>query len=370
MYFKVNKKEFSDAINVVSKAVSQNSPMPILHNIKISVKEDYLKLTASDADISIETIIKKNEDNLETISVGDILIDGKYLGDMIRKTDSDKIEFEVLDGNLCGIRGNAVNFEVNGINAEEYPLIRFDEPEEKITLDVETFKDIIFQTCFAASDKETKPILTGVNFNCEGTKLTCIATDSYRLAKKEVILDSEHNFNITIPAKNLSDISKILSTEGSIDIAIDDKKALFILNNILIQTRLIDGLYPEVARLIPVNFDYELIIESKDILNALDRASFIKNEGIFLVRMQINEEKIMITSKSNDIISQETIVPISFYGEPLDISFKGNYVYDAIRALNAYEVKINFTGKMKQFTLTSTADDKVLQLVLPVKTYN
>ncbi len=370
MYFKVNKKEFSDAINVVSKAVSVNSPMPVLHNIKLSVKEDYIKLTASDGDISIETFINLKDNNLEVISEGDILIDGKYLGDMIRKIDAEKIEFEVLDGNLCGIRGNAVNFEINGINAEEFPLIKFNQPEEKFVLDSETFKEIIFQTCFAASDKETKPILTGVNFNCNGNKLICVATDSYRLAQKEVLLESEHNFNITIPAKNLLDISKILTTDSDIEIAVDDKKALFTFDDILIQTRLIDGLYPEVSRLIPTSFDYELVIDARDMLNALDRASFIKNEGVYLVRMQISENEIMITSKSNDIISQEIVTPISFEGEPLDISFKGNYVYEAIRALNAYEVKICFTGKMKPFTLTSTSDDKILQLVLPIKTYN
>lgn len=174
MHFKVNKKEFSDAINIVSKAVSQNSPLPVLHNVKLSVKDDYVQLTASDGDISIETII--NDSNvLNIISSGDILLDGKYLNDMIRKIDSETIEIELMESNLCIVKGNAVNFELSSINAQDYPSINFDEPDDNFYLDVNTFKEIIFQTCFAASDKETKPILTGVNFNCESHKLICVA---------------------------------------------------------------------------------------------------------------------------------------------------------------------------------------------------
>lgn len=369
MHFKVNKKEFSDAINIVSKAVSQNSPLPVLHNVKLSVKDDYIQLTASDGDISIETMIK-DSNVLNIISSGDILLDGKYLNDMIRKIDSETIEIELMESNLCSVKGNAVNFELSAINAQDYPAINFDEPDDNFYLDVNTFKEIIFQTCFAASDKETKPILTGVNFNCEGHKLICVASDSYRLAQKEIYIENEHNFNITIPAKNLIDISRILNVDDNIKIAIDDKKALFMFDNVLVQTRLIDGLFPEVSRLIPTTYLYELVIDAREILNALDRASFIKSEGIYIVRLQINENNIMITSKSDDIISQEFISLISYNGDKFDVSFKGNYLYDAIRALNTYEVKICFSGEKKPFIIKSNNEDKVLQLVLPIKTYD
>ncbi len=369
MHFKVNKKEFSDAINIVSKAVSINSPLPVLHNIKLSVKEEYIQLTASDGDISIETII--NDSNVLTIiTTGDILLDGKYLADMIRKIDSDSIDIELMEANLCMVKGNAVNFEISGINAQDYPAINFDEPEDSFVLDVNTFKEIIFQTSFAASDKETKPILTGVNFCCEGKKLNCVASDSYRLAQKEVYIDTEHNFNVTIPAKNLIDISRILNVEDNIKIALDDKKALFIFDNVLVQTRLIDGLFPEVSRLIPTSHLYELVIDAREILNALDRASFIKSEGIYIVRLQISKENIVITSKSDDIISQEVISVVSYNGDRFDVSFKGNYLYDAIRSLNALEAKICFSGDKKPFIITSNSDDKILQLVLPIKTYD
>lgn len=370
MFFNINKKLFSDGLNIVSKAVSLNSPLPVYHNIKLSVKDDYIQLTASDGDISIETIINKENDNLSINSTGDILLDGRYFSDMIRKVDSDTVDVEIIDGNLCSIRGSAVSFEITGVNAQEFPLIQFNKPDNFFSMNVNTLKDIILQTCFACSDKETKAILTGVNFSCVDNILTTVATDSYRLAQKVIYLDKSNNFNVTIPAKNLLDISKIMPSDGKVDIYVDDKKALFVFDNVLVQTRLIEGNYPQTSRLIPTSFISELTVDARDFLSALERASFIKNEGVNIVRLQLTEDNILLTCKSNEIISQEVIVPTSFTGEAIDISFKGNYVYDAIRALNTYEVKINLCGSMKPFTLVSTNSDQLLQLVLPIKTYN
>ena len=289
---------------------------------------------------------------------------------MIRKVDSDTVDVEIIDGNLCSIRGSAVSFEITGVNAQEFPLIQFNKPDNYFSMNVNTLKDIILQTCFACSDKETKAILTGVNFSCVDNVLTTVATDSYRLAQKVIYLDESNNFNVTIPAKNLLDISKIMPLDGKVDIYVDDKKALFVFDNVLVQTRLIEGNYPQTSRLIPTSFISELTVDARDFLSALERASFIKNEGVNIVRLQLTEDNILLTCKSNEIISQEVIVPTSFTGEAIDISFKGNYVYDAIRALNTYEVKINLCGSMKPFTLVSTNSDQLLQLVLPIKTYN
>ncbi len=371
MNFKINKKDFLESINTVSKAVSTNSPLPVLHNIKITAKDDYLQLTASDSDISIQSTIYKNDsNNLEIAEEGSILLDARYLGDMIRKIDDEKIELEVLDGSYTNITAASVKFELNGMRAEDYPTIDFSQPEEVFTIKAEVLKNIIFQTCFAASDKETKPVLTGLNMSCIYNKLTCVATDSYRLAQKIVDLDEDHNFNITVPSKSLTDIAKIINSDNDITIALDDKKVLFKIDDVLVQSRLIDGSYPETARLIPAEYQYELIIDARDILNALDRASFIKNDGVCIVRMEMKSDEISFTSRTNDAVLNEKLLPVSYSGAPLNISFKGNYVYDAIRALNAFQVKLCFTGSMKPFVLKNMEDDSIIQLVLPIKTYN
>ena len=154
-------------------------------------------------------------------------------------------------------------------------------------------------------------------------------------------------------------------------IAISDKKAQFWIDNTVIQTRLIDGLYPETSRLIPTEFMYELTLDARDILNAIDRASFIKSEGVSIIKLSASGKEILISSKSQEVGSSlEKLNAIHYKGNPLEISFSGRYVFDAVRVLNGTVVKIEFSGEMKPFIIRNAEDDSVLQLILPVRTYS
>lgn len=371
MYFKILTSELASKLNIVSKAISFNSPLPSLQGIKIVVTEEKIQLTASDMNISIQSDIFPTEDNkLEIFSTGEIVLESRYFLEMIRKIDSEYVEIEIIDGNLTSIRDQFVNFELNGIKAENYPLIDFERPGNSLFIKANLLKEIISQTVFAASDKETRPVLTGLNIKCENNELTCVATDSYRLAQKKVLLDNGFDFNVTIPTKTLNELVKVIDGEGEIEISLNDKKALFMFDNMFISTRLIEGNYPETARLIPHDFEYELIVEARTLLNAINRASFIKNDGVSIIKMELASGEVVISSKSSDVGSVETIVPDSYEGNNLSIAFKGQYVYDAIRVLNAFKIKIQFGGTMKPFIITSLDNEDVLQLVLPIKTYN
>lgn len=371
MYFKVSKKEFFNALTTVSRAISTYSPLPAFSGIKIEANELSLVLTGSDSDMSIQSTLKSEKDyTLEIKDKGSIVIESRYILDIVRKIDSNEIEFEVIDSSLTKISGHSAEFKINGMKATEYPSIDFSKPTENFNLDATLLRTIISQTTFATSDKETRPVLTGVNFNATANKLSCVATDSYRLAKKTIDLDKEHKFNITIPSKSLSEVSKSLESEGSIEIAVNDKKAQFIIEDVIIQTRLIDGVYPETDRLIPLAYEYELSIDSKDLLNAIDRASFIKNDGVSVIKLTLDEKECVLTTRAIEVgSSTEILSSASFKGSHLEISCNGRYVFDAIKALNGSLVKFSLCGEMKPFIIQSVSDDSILQLVLPVRTY-
>ena len=166
MYFKVSKKEFYNALSVASRAISTFSPLPAFSGIKIDAKEDCLILTGSDSDVSIQTKLTKSEECvLEIRDMGSIVIEAKYILEIVRKIDADEIEFEMIDGSLTKISGNTAEFRINGMRANEYPAIDFSKPKECFALKEETLKKVILQTSFATTDKETRPLLTGVNFH-------------------------------------------------------------------------------------------------------------------------------------------------------------------------------------------------------------
>ena len=276
----------------------------------------------------------------------------------------------MIDGTLTKISGNTAEFKINGMRASEYPAIDFSKPQECFVIKGETLKKVITQTSFATSDKETRPVLTGVNFSCENKTLHCVATYSYRLAKKTVEINEDLNFNITIPSKSLQEVVKTLEDDFDVEVTVNDKKAQFIMKNTILQTRLIDGVYPETNRLIPLEFSYELTIDAQDLLGAIDRASFIKSDGVSVIKFSLSEEECVLSSRSVEVgSSMEVLNSASFTGNSLEISCNGRYVFDALKALNGGLVKFSLCGEMKPFIMQAIDDDSVLQLVLPVRTY-
>lgn len=372
MNFNINKNEFSNALSIVSHAVSSSSPQASLRGIKIQATQDQLILTGSDADVSIQKIIHKNETNNLVISEeGSLLIEAKYLLDIVKKIDSENVSVEILDGALTRFSGNLAVFKINGMNAYDYPRIDFSEPSATIEIENTVLSKIIEETVFAAAVKETRPVLTGVNFKIDNEKLIITATDSYRLAKKVMDLKSDISFNITIPSKSLNEVkSTMLNEEGTIKISQNDKKIQFINEDMILQSRLLDGGYPETDRLIPSEFSYELKVNRLDFIRAIDRTIFIKNDNMTINKLQCSSDEIILTNKSQEIGESREILNGTWTGQPLNISFSGSYVMDGAKALQSDDIVIKFTGEMKPFILQNVDDDTILQLVLPVRTYN
>ncbi len=371
MNFKISKSLFYSSLSVVNKAISLHSPIPALSGIKIDVSRNQIALTGSDSNISIrKTISNDDANNFEVFAEGSIVIDARYLLEIVRKIDSDILQIEIIDGSLTRFSGLATEYKINGIKSYEYPNIDFNIGKDSINFDADLFIELVNQTSFAASEKETRPVLTGVNFKNTADDLVVVATDSYRLAKKVIDFKIENEFDITIPARSLSDIAKIINEEEVVKMAISSNKVQFIVDSVIIQTRLIDGLYPDTTKLIPEEFVSELKIEAKDFLNALDRASLIKSEGVPVVKMNISTDELILSSSVQEIgSSTEKIDNFTYDGEPFEISFSGKLVFDAIRALNALEVEMKFTGDMKPIIIKSTFDENVTQLVLPIRTH-
>ena len=374
MNFKISKNPFYDALQIVSHAISPNSPLPSLTGIKIDADENGLTLTASNADISIQKVLSNDQEkglNLSVIESGSIVIAASYLLEIIRKIDADEVAIEIVDGSLTRISGLAVEYKINGIRTSDYPVIDFSKPETIFHIDADQLLKVINQTSFAASDKETRPVLTGVNFKAMGKSLQCIATDSYRLAKKTIPLETEQNFSVTIPAKSLNEVSRSIQKDEPVEIALNDKKAQFYIGSTMIQTRLLDGTYPETERLIPASFSYEMVCDGADLRNAIDRTLFMRTDGFAIIRLQCSKNEVILSNKSQEIGEFKQPIPVAKYeGADLDISFSGKYVYDAVRALDCNTVTVKFTGEMKPFVLCNPEDDSILQLVLPVRTYN
>ena len=375
MNFKINKQIFYNALSIAAKAISSNSPVPILSGIRLDVEKTKITVTSSDANLSIMQTLTNEiypDLGLSVIEEGSAVIDFRYLIDIVKKIDSTEISIELLDGTLTHFSGEKAEFKINGFRPSDYPTLDFSEPAAKFDLEYKDLESIISGTAFAVSNKETRPVLTGVNLRSSDGKLICTATDSYRLARKIIEVNAD-SFALTVPAKALIEAKNIFSGTETVHIALSEKKIQFRSESIIMQSTMLEGNYPETERLIPTEFNDTMIISRHMLLSAIDRSSFIKTDNMSVIRMEINAaDDILISTKSPEIGEyNESLSAISYEGMPIDISFSGTYLQDALKALSTDNVRIRFTENMKPFVINNEGgDDSILQLVLPVRTYN
>lgn len=378
MKIKIDREALVQSVQDVMKAVSPRTTIPILTGIKIAATSQGVTLTGSDSDISIESFIPTEEEDkvlVEVVENGSIVLQARFFSEIVKKLPENTIEIEVQPNFLTVIRSGKAEFSLNGLDAEEYPRLPQIEEENVFKIPTDLLKTIIRQTVFAVSTSETRPILTGVNWRIENGELICTATDSHRLALRKAKIETENqqSYNVVIPGKSLNELSKILDDSNDpVDIVITANQILFKTKHLLFFSRLLDGNYPETTRLIPTDSKTDIIVNAKEFLQAIDRASLLAREGRNnVVKLTtLNDGIIEISSISPEIGKvTEEIQSESIEGEELKISFSAKYMMDALKALDGTDIQISFTGAMRPFLLRPLHSDSMLQLILPVRTY-
>ena len=373
MKFKINRQILLANLSKVSKAVNNKTPFLALTGILFNLTSEYLELIGSDNDLCIRCIINKevNGDQvIEIEEVGSTVINEKIICEIVRKVESDMIEIDVMD-NLAKIRSDKSIFSVNTIPAIDYPSIDFSLIGDSFSIDALELKNVFDQTLFASSDKEARPILTGLNVKCANNTLEFVATDTYRLSKKIIELSTSNEFNVTIPKSSLDELNKIIELGTMVQVYITEKKVIFDLEDCVVISRLISGTYPDTSRLIPNAFDQTLTLSTKDLLGAVDRASILLNDRNNVVKLNMKDDEVFVSAKSMEVgYVVEKLNDYYYEGNPLMISFSARFLVEAVRALNSEEITLHFTGDMKPIILKSKTNPNLIELILPVRTYN
>lgn len=374
MKLTIKKDLLLEGLNKVSKAISTKNLIPVLAGIKFELKKKKLTLTASDNDITIQTVIESiKEDDFKVESEGSIIIQGKYILDIVRKLPDKYINIEVIDELKILIYTENSEFNLNGISESEYPNIDLVESKKKVMIESSVFKDIVNQTAFASSNEESKPVLTGINFNIVGDVLECNSTDSYRLARKVIKLDkvSDENYNIVIPSHNIVEFSRIINDKEKVELHIFNNKILFKTGNLKFESRLINGTYPNTSNLLPD--DSLLVVSTKlnDFYDVIDRVSILTSDKEKnIVTLETNGNTLILKSSSAEIGRVEEKMLISKNNnEDIKVSFSAKYMMEALKSFSTETVDIHFVGEIKPILIKSSEDESLTQLVLPIRTY-
>lgn len=378
MKLSIQKQPLAEAVIQVSTAVSPQTTIPILSGIKLTVENERCVFTASNSDISIQVELpnKEGEKTLFTTrEPGSVVLPARFFVDIVRKLPEETVNIEADAQFATTIRTKYGEFQINGMDPDEFPRLPLLLENNGLSLSNRLVKDMIRQTAFAVSTTETRPILTGVLWQLEDNTLRFTATDSHRLAIRETVVEtkSEQLFDqIVVPGKNLSSLSKLLKDDDTLaDIVVMENQLLVKTENILFFTRLLEGRYPDISRIIPQESKTELIVSTKQLLHSIDRASLLSRElKNNVVKLVADDETVEISADSPQVGKvSETVQVEEITGGPLKISFNARFVLDALRVLDSERIRLSFTGPMTPFVLKPTDHERNLYLILPVRTY-
>lgn len=362
-------------LQTVQRAISTKTTIPILTGVKIVVTEEGITLTGSNADISIETFLSiQNESaQLQIEETGKIVLQARFFSEIVRRLPEEEFTLEVIENNQVAITSGKANFTVNGLDADNYPHLPVIESQNQMKLPVHVFTKLINETGFAVSQHESRPILTGVHFVLNDQKLLAVATDSHRLSQRIIPIEQAvENFDIVIPGKSLTELSRSLTNEEElVEISIMENQVLFKTETMYFYSRLLEGNYPDTNRLIPSSFNTEIDFYVPQLLAAIERASLLSHEGRNnIVRLSIQSDSVVLYGNSPEVGKvEESLSYEKVTGDPLEISFNPDYMKAALRAFGDMSVTVKFISAVRPFTLEPTENSlEFIQLITPVRT--
>lgn len=379
MLFSINRLVLLKNLSDVQKSISYKTTIPILTGIKLETTKNQLILTGSDASISIQKIISdSNEENYLSIEQeGSIVLPSRLFVEIIKKLSNNLVTIQLLDNNQVEITSDKSVFKLNGNSAEQYPKISSIEQKEHQEFSISSFllKQILNQTLFSASTDETRPLLTGINLSIEDKYLYAISTDSHRMSRRIVELNNVSNdlkVKCTIPAKSLNELSKIIEDNEKLNISISENKILFYTDTLYFYSRLLEGNYPDITRLLNNKYNIEIDINSYNLLKAVERASIFSTESKKeYITLQVKNNIIKLYSESTEIgYVEEEVEYLNLSGDEITISFNPNYMKDALKVLHGVDIKFSLIEDGKPFTIKAKDDEKnyFMQLITPIRT--
>ncbi|GLO68299.1 MULTISPECIES: DNA polymerase III subunit beta [Oceanobacillus] len=374
MKFEIKKEVLVTSMNKVVGVASLSKFIPILNGIYISVADDGITLIGSNGDISIKTLIPKvlnDETIINDIEVGSIVVQAKIFNDIIKKLPSKSVSISVDAENHIFVKSGKSKFNLNGLDSTEYPKLPNVSDETSFDIPSNELKDVIKETVISVANTETRPILNGVNIQSANNSLKFIATDSHRLSQRIIQVSEVSELeSITVPGRSLLELNKILDgTNTPVKVCFGNNQVLFIANETYLYSRILEGNFPDVSRLIPDSSTTKIRASKKEILDTIERASLLsKEKGV--IKFSVNGGLMAeISSNTAEIGNlKEELVMLDFEGDDIILSFSAAYAMDGLKAISQDEVLLNFNGNSRPFVITPTEDESNLQLILPIRT--
>ena len=365
------KIELTSAISIVMKAVDSKPQTPILSGIYLKAEEGKLELHATNYEIGLVVRI-----DADIEASGTLVVPGRYFQEVVRRLPGETVSLaHDLEDMSISITSESASFKLRSMPANDYPTVKKAPGNIEFTIKDNTLRSLIKKTVFACGTDPTRPVFTGCSLAVDGTKLTMAATNTHRLAIKEVVFDEElGKIKLIIPSRILGEVLHTMSSEIPTDIEVtcSHNAISFSFENLFMTSRLIAGQFPDVHNVVPSSFTSEVLLSTQGFSSAVDRVSLISRSNNYnIIRFEFVGDSLHISSNSPDVGRAEETIPISKEGPDLSISFNAQYIMDVLKNIDSEKCRLSL-GKNAYgaIAVREEKDNSFIYVVTPVRTQN
>jgi DNA polymerase III subunit beta len=362
MYLQVTQENLNKALGTVARVANARGTLPVLANVLIKTINNRLSIAATNLDIAITQYIgaKVSED-------GAITVPARLMQDFVSSLPGGVIDLKLEDYKLH-IATDQYQSVINGVSAEEFPVMPGITDGKSWTIPADVLKKSLQQVIIAASGDEARPVLTGVYLHTNEGKLYMAATDSYRLAEKELIASKE-DINLLVPVSAMQDLLRIVGdVEEDVTVTSDEQQVLFKVGDVELVARLIEGKYPDYRKLIPASFATTAVLKRADLLNAAKVSSLFARESAGSITLNVDEvsQELSIRSVASQL-GENTATAVAKVTGAGSITLNSRYLLDALHVLSGDEVAFSFNGKLEAVVLKDAAASDYVHIIMPLK---
>ncbi len=362
MKMQVTQENLNKALSSVSRVANSRNTLPILANVLIKTIKNRLSIAATNLDIAITHQIGS-----KVSQEGAITVPARLTQEFINSLPGGVINLEVKDNKLL-IQADAYQSTINGVAADEFPVMPAITGGESWKISSLILKKALQQVIFAASTDEARPVLTGVYLHNIDGKHFIAATDSYRLAEKN-LGKIKNNSALLLPASSMQELLRILNdAEEDVEVVHDDQQVRFQVGDVELITRLVEGNYPDYRKLIPTSFATTATLNRAELMNITKVSSLFARESAGSVTLQADgtEQSVSIRAIASQLGENTASAKAEIKGGG-DITLNSRYLLEGLHAINGETVSLCFNGKLEPCVLKGTGETDYLHLIMPLK---
>ncbi len=364
MKFSCNRNDIISEVTTAQEIISTRNTLSILSNVLLETGDNTLFLRATDLKVSFQTEIP-----VDVIEPGTTTVYcDKFLG-ILRSLPEGEIEFDQHDQQLdIRPKFKKIDFQLKSIASDNYPEIQDVGDNQYFELSQAAFLEMINQTVFAVSDDETRHFMNGVFMERVDGKLVMVATDGRRLSyiEKEVSSPLPAFTGVIIPPKILTMIRKLAGGEGSISLAVTDRHLFARMGTKRLSSNLIEGNFPQYARVIPESQDYEIVVDRDELSEALSRVSILAEQRSLRVFLSVNENALLLHSEESEIGIAREEIACRYSGPEISLALNFHYLVDPLRVMEGKAVIIRFTDSKKAISVVSDDEKEYVHVFAPM----